>query len=195
MTVEETQQKDIVKPRVSAFVWIALAVAVAVLAFFISSGLKARAAASDGALTQATSEAAVATVNTVHPTSAAAIQEIVLPGNMQAYIDSPIYARTSGYLKRWYFDIGARVKKGDLLAEIETPEIDQQLQQANADLEAARAAYNLAETTAARWQFLLKSNSVSKQETDQAVSNMAAQKALVDSREESVRRLVQLQSF
>ena len=194
MTAEETQQKEIVKPRVGAFVWIALALALAVLAYLISSGLKARAAASE-ALAQATSEAAVATVNTVHPASAAAIQEIVLPGNMQAYIDSPIYARTSGYLKRWYFDIGARVKKGDLLAEIETPEIDQQLQQANADLEAARAAYNLAETTAARWQFLLKSNSVSKQETDQAVSNMAAQKAMVDSREASVRRLEQLQSF
>ena len=107
----------------------------------------------------------------------------MLPGNTQAFMDSPVYARTNGYLKHWYFDIGARVKKGDLLAEIETPEIDQQLQQANADWDTAKANYQLAQTTAARWQYLLKSNSVSKQETDQAVANMAAQKATVDSKE------------
>ena len=123
------------------------------------------------------------------------MQEIVLPGNTQAFTDSPIYARTSGYLTHWYFDIGARVKKGDLLAEIETPEIDQQLQQAQAQLETAQANYNLAQTTADRWQFLLKSNSVSKQETDQAVANLAAQKATVDSNAANVRRLQQLQSF
>jgi RND family efflux transporter MFP subunit len=131
----------------------------------------------------------------VHPTTAAPTQQIVLPGNTQPFIDSPIYARTSGYLRRWYFDIGARVKKGDLLAEIETPEIDQQLQQARANLETAQANQQLAQTTADRWQFLLKSNSVSKQETDQAVSNLAAQKATVDSRQADVNRLEQLQSF
>jgi len=98
-------------------------------------------------------------------------------------------------VKRWNFDIGARVKKGDLLAEIETPEIDQQLQQARANLETAQANQQLAQTTADRWQFLLKSNSVSKQETDQAVSNLAAQKATVDSRQADVNRLEQLQSF
>ena len=103
--------------------------------------------------------------------SGRAAQEIVLPGNTQAFTDSPIYARTSGYLTHWYFDIGARVKKGDLLAEIETPEIDQQLQQAQSQLETAQANYDLAQTTAERWQFLLKTNSVSKQETDQAVAN------------------------
>lgn len=194
MTVQEPQSTDEVKPRIGAAVWIGLAVVAAVIAYFVASGLKVRAAASE-ALTRSTADSAIYTVNTVHPTAAAAIQEIVLPGNMQAYTDSPIYARTSGYLRRWYFDIGARVKKGDLLAEIETPEIDQQLQQANADLETARANFQLAQTTAIRWQALLKSNSVSKQETDQAVANMAAQKATVDSKEASVRRLEELQSF
>jgi RND family efflux transporter MFP subunit len=134
-------------------------------------------------------------VKVLHPTPAAPLQEIMLPGNTQAFTDSPIYARTSGYLRRWYFDIGGRVKKGDLLAEIETPEVDQQLQQAQAQLETAQANYDLAKTTADRWQGLLKSNSVSKQETDQAVANMGAQKATVDSNAANVRRLEQLQSF
>jgi RND family efflux transporter MFP subunit len=118
-----------------------------------------------------------------------------LPGNMEAFTNSPIYARTNGYLSRWYFDIGSRVKKGDLLAEIETPEMDEQLRQAQAQLETAHANQELAKTTADRWQSLLKTNSVSKQETDQAVANMAAQKALVDSNAANVARLKQLQSF
>jgi RND family efflux transporter MFP subunit len=146
-------------------------------------------------LVQATDEAATPVVNVTHPASAAALQEIVLPGNTAPFTDSPIYARTDGYLTHWYYDIGARVKKGDLLAEIETPEIDQQLHQAQAQLETAIANFELAKTTSDRWQFLLKSNSVSKQETDQAVANQAAQKAVVDSNSANVRRLEQLQSF
>jgi RND family efflux transporter MFP subunit len=168
--------------------------ALGALAFLIYSGINARAAAGVQ-LARTTEEGAVPSVNVVHPKAAAPSQEIVLPGNMQAFTDSPIYARTSGYLKRWYFDIGSRVKQGQLLAEIETPEIDQQLQQARAQLETAQANYHLAQTTADRWQFLLKSNSVSKQETDQAVSNLAAQKATVDSNSSNVGRLEQLQSF
>jgi RND family efflux transporter MFP subunit len=146
-------------------------------------------------LAQVTDEAATPVVNVTHPAPAAPLQEIVLPGNTEAFTDSPIYARTNGYLTHWYYDIGARVKKGDLLAEIETPEIDQQLQQAQAQLETAQANSELAKTTSDRWQFLLKSNSVSKQETDQAVANQAAQKAVVDSNSANVRRLEQLQSF
>jgi RND family efflux transporter MFP subunit len=164
------------------------------LGFGIRNGIQARAAASEE-LARATEQAATPIVKVVHPSPAAPLQEIVLPGNTQAFTDSPIYARTSGYLNRWYFDIGARVKKGDLLAEIETPEIDQQLQQAQAQLETAQANYDLTKTTADRWQWLLKTNSVSKQETDQAVANMAAQKAVVDSNSANVRRLQQLQSF
>src|SRR5207245_8377771 len=93
-------------------------------------------------------------------------------GNTKAFSDTPIFARTSGYLRRWFFDIGAHVKRGDLLAEIETPEIDKQLQQARADLETAQANYHLAETTAARWQALLQSDSVSRQETDEKIADL-----------------------
>jgi RND family efflux transporter MFP subunit len=164
------------------------------LGFGIRNGIQVRAAASEE-LARSTDEAATPVVQVVHPTPDAPLQEIVLPGNTQAFTDSPIYARTNGYLTHWYFDIGARVKQGDLLAEIETPEIDQQLEQARAQLETAQANYDLAKTTADRWQWLLKTNSVSKQETDQAVANMAAQKAVVDANAANVRRLEQLQSF
>src|SRR5271170_5832739 len=109
--------------------------------------------------------------------------------------DTPIYARTNGYLKRWYVDIGTHVQQGQLLAEIETPEIDQQLDQARAELKNAQANEQLAQTTATRWQNLLKTNSVSKQETDQAVSNLSAQQASVDSSSANVHRLEQLQSL
>jgi RND family efflux transporter MFP subunit len=119
----------------------------------------------------------------------------VLPGNIQAFTDTPIYARTNGYLRHWYFDIGAHVKQGDLLADIETPEIDKQLEQARAQLETAQANLDLAKTTAARWQFLLKSDSVSKQETDEKTSDLSAKKADVDSSASNVRRLQDLQSF
>ena len=176
------------RPAIFAFA------ALGALGFGIRNGIVARAAAKEQ-LVRATDQGATPIVKVVHPTPAAPLQEIVLPGNTQAFTDSPIYARTSGYLTHWYFDIGTRVKKGDLLAEIETPEIDQQFQQAQAQLETAQANYDLAKTTADRWQGLLKSNSVSKQETDQAVANMAAQKATVDSNSANVRRLQQLQSF
>jgi RND family efflux transporter MFP subunit len=164
------------------------------LGVIIHSGITSRAAA-ESRLVSATDEAAIPAVNVVHPVAGAPIQEIVLPGNTQAFTDTPIYARTSGYLKKWYFDIGARVKQGDLLAEIETPEVDRQVQQARAELETAQANYHLAETTAARWEFLLKTNSVSKQETDQAISNLGATKATVDSNVANVHRLEELQSF
>jgi RND family efflux transporter MFP subunit len=181
-------------PRVGPGAWIALTLVFLTIAYVVYNGVEARAVASDR-LVRDTNQAATPVVSVVHPVSAAPTQEIVLPGNTQAFIDSPIYARTSGYLKQWYFDIGAPVKKGDLIADIETPEVDQQLQQARANLETAQANQQLAQTTADRWQFLLKSNSVSKQETDQAVSNLAAQKATVDSRQADMHRLEQLQSF
>jgi RND family efflux transporter MFP subunit len=131
----------------------------------------------------------------VHPKPEADSQEIVLPGYTQPFSDTPIYARTNGYLKRWYFDIGAHVEKGQLLAEIDTPEIDQQLDQARAELKTAQANEQLAAITAARWQNLLKTNSVSKQETDQAVSDLSAKQATVASMAANVHRLEQLQSF
>jgi RND family efflux transporter MFP subunit len=199
MTVEVTKiPEPEKKTRARGWSWLIPALfvlaAAGALGFGIRYGILVRTAASKE-LALATDEAATPVVQVVHPTPAAPLEEIVLPGNTEAFTDSPIYARTNGYLTHWYFDIGARVKKGDLLAEIETPEIDQQLQQAQSQLETAQANYELAKITADRWQFLLKSNSVSKQETDQAVANQAAQKAVVDSNAANVRRLEQLQSY
>jgi RND family efflux transporter MFP subunit len=127
--------------------------------------------------------------------SGAEAGEIELPGNTQAFTDTPIYARTNGYVKHWYVDIGARVKQGQLLAEIETPELDQQLRQAKVDLKNAEANLQIADITATRWQNLLKTDSVSHQETDQAVSGLHSKQALVDSNRANVDRLEQLQSF
>jgi RND family efflux transporter MFP subunit len=171
-----------------------LVMAAVLLGIVIYSGIHQRAEA-QRRLGVATERAAITTVNVVHPQPAATSQEIVLPGTTQAFSDTPIYARTNGYLKRWYFDIGARVEKGQLLAEIDTPEIDQQLDQARADLKTAQANEQLAAITATRWQNLLKTNSVSKQETDQAVSDLSAKQATVDSMTANVHRLEQLQSF
>jgi RND family efflux transporter MFP subunit len=170
------------------------AAALAVLGFVIYSGIHWRAVA-ESRLTRRTQEAAVPTVAVVFPREGAPTQEIVLPGNTQAFSDAPIYARTNGYLKHWYFDIGAHVQKGQLLAEIETPEVDQQLLQARADLDTAQANLNIAKITATRWQDLVSNGSVSQQETDQAVSNLSALKAAAESSAANVRRLEQLQSF
>jgi RND family efflux transporter MFP subunit len=118
-----------------------------------------------------------------------------LPGDTQAFDDTPIYARTSGYLKEWFVDIGQHVTKGELMATIETPELDEQLQVARADLKSSQADLNLADTTSKRYQNLLKLNSVSQQETDVAVSSAAAKRAAVEAAQANVRRLAQLQSF
>jgi RND family efflux transporter MFP subunit len=168
--------------------------AISALVVLLYSGIHSRVAA-ESQLRKRTEEAAVSTVAVVSPREGAPTQEIVLPGSTQAFTDAPIYARTSGYLKRWYFDIGAHVKAGQLLAEIETPEVDQQLQQARADLDTAQANLNLAKITASRWQDLVSTGSVSQQETDQAVSNLSAVKAAAESSAANVRRLEQLQSF
>src|SRR5258706_4456289 len=168
--------------------------ALAALALMIYSGIHSRAAA-ESRLTKRTEEAAIPTVAVVFPREGAPTQEIVLPGNTQAFSDAPIYARTSGYLKRWYFDIGAHVQRGQLLAEIETPEVDRQLEQSRADLDTAQANLNIAKITAARWQDLVSDGSVSQQETDQAVSNLNAVKAAAESSAANVRRLEQLQAF
>jgi RND family efflux transporter MFP subunit len=170
------------------------AVALAVLALLIYSGIHSRAQA-ESRLKQKTDEGAIPTVSVIFPRQGAPTNEIVLPGVTQAFIDAPIYARTNGYLKHWYFDIGARVKKDQLLAEIDTPEVDQQLQQAQADLDTAQANLAIAKITADRWQGLVQDGSVSQQETDQALSNLKAVQATVQSNAANVRRLEQLQSF
>ncbi len=173
--------------------WIAVLAFVVVVAIVVSGILpriNARAA-----LDKETAEMAIPTVSVVQPKRGAPAQEVVLPANVQAYIDAPIYARTNGYLKHWYADIGAHVKAGQLLADIETPEVDQQLRQARADLATAEANLNLSQITANRYADLLKTDSVSKQETDNAAGDYAAKQATVQSAQANVRRLEELQAF
>jgi RND family efflux transporter MFP subunit len=170
-----------------------LAVAVA-LGFFIYSGIHGRVEAASK-LQHATEQAAIEDVSVVSPKAAAPIDEVVLPGATQPYVNSPIYARTNGYLMKWFYDIGAKVKQGDLLAIIDTPELDKQLEQARADLETAKSNLALSKTTAERWQGLVKTRSVSQQSTDQAVDNLNATQASVNSYAANVRRLEDLVSF
>jgi len=169
---------------------ILLAIVVAIVIATVVPRLKARAE-----LEARTNDLAVPTVSVVHPKLGAPQTEIVLPGNVQAFADSPIYARTNGYLKKWYVDIGARVRAGQLLADIETPEVDQQLDQARADLNTAEANLALSQITAQRYQELAKTDSVSKQDVDNANGDYAAKKAMVASAQSNVRRLEELQSF
>jgi RND family efflux transporter MFP subunit len=173
--------------------WIAV-LAFVIVAAVVISGILPRINAR-AALEKETAEMAIPTVSVITPKRGAPTQEVVLPANVQAYIDSPIYARTNGYLKRWYTDIGARVKAGQLIAEIETPEVDQQLRQSKADLATAEANLNLSQITATRYQDLLKTDSVSKQDTDNATGDLAAKQATVQSSQANVKRLEELQSF
>ena len=163
-------------------------------AVFIFLGIRSRTAAEKG-LEEKVKSNAVPVVAVIHPQAGTAAQEIELPGTTQAYTEAPIYARTTGYLRQWYLDIGAHAKRGQLLALIETPELDQQLQQAESELQTAQANLQLAQVTADRWIYLLKTNVVSKQETDQTVSDFNAKRAIVDSDQANVRRLQQLQEF
>jgi len=164
------------------------------IGFIVYRGIGPRVKA-EAALTTETDAAAIPSVTVVHPRLGSPSQEIVLPGNAQAFTDTPIYARTNGYLKAWHVDIGARVHQGELLAEIETPELDQQLQQAEADLNSARATLDIAEITNNRWQKLVAKRAVSLQEADQAKSDVVGKQAIVAAGEANVRRLKQLQDF
>lgn len=177
-----------------AAAWIGLAVLAAIVLAVIVIRLLQRSHA-EHTLATHTDQTAVQTVAVTYPATSRLAPEIALPGNVQAFTDTPIYARTSGYLRHWYFDIGAHVRKGQTLAQIESPEVDQQLQQAQASLQSTQANLQLANTTKTRYVDLLKSNSVSKQETDQAVSGAAAQEADVNAALANVRRLQQLKGF
>ena len=146
-------------------------------------------------LSERTNDLAAPTVIAATPRLGAPADSFILPGNVTAYTDSPIYARTSGYLTRWYFNIGSRVKKGALLAEIATPEVDQQLAQAQAELATAQANANNARIQAERYTGLLKSDAVSRQDTDTFVNQAAATAASVRSAQANVERLRELQSF
>ena len=146
-------------------------------------------------VTRETRELAVPTVSVVRPDKGAPQQEIVLPGTMQAFTDAPIYARTNGYLRKWYADIGTRVRAGQVLADIDTPEIDRQLEQIRADLATAEANLHLAQTTADRYRDLIKSNAVAQQDLDNANGNLEAKQTAVASSRANVNRLEQLHAF
>src|SRR5580698_4935278 len=178
------------KTRVGLFLFCALLLAV-VLAV---TGILPRIHA-EKKLAQDTNDMAIPQVTAIQLKQGSPVQEIVLPGNMQAYEDAPIYSRTDGYLKKWYVDIGGRVKKGQLLAEIDSPEVDQQLMQARADLATAQANLQLSQTTSARFSDLLKSDAVSQQDTDNAVSDTKAKITIVKSAQANVSRLEELQGF
>lgn len=198
MSSEKPAELEKPAPKLSWVFRVGIAVvllgAAALIGYAVVTGIAARVHAAT-ALEKATLDMAVPTVNTIHPQANAAVEEVVLPGNAQAYVATPIFARTNGYLKNWYFDIGTRVKAGQLLAEIETPEIDRQLDQAKADLATAEANYELSKTTADRYQALFKSDSVAKQDVDDRVGDLNAKKAMVDSARFNMRRLEETVAF
>ena len=146
-------------------------------------------------LAQQTIRMAVPYVAVIHAASLSGNSDLILPGNIQSYVESPIYARTNGYLKKWYKDIGSHVAQGQLLAEIDTPEVDAQLAQARADLATAEANVKLAGITAQRYQDLLKTDAVSKQDVDNYNGDYAAKQAMVQSAQANVKRLEELESF
>jgi RND family efflux transporter MFP subunit len=193
VTVEEPKPASNPQGNSARRWWIAVLALVIVAAIVVSGILPRIHARAD--LDKETAEMAIPTVSVVQPKRGAPAQEVVLPANVQAYIDAPIYARTNGYLKHWYVDIGAHVKAGQLLADIETPEVDQQLRQSKADLATSEANLNLSRITNDRYADLLKTDSVSKQDADNAAGDYAAKQATVQSAQANVKRLEELQAF
>jgi RND family efflux transporter MFP subunit len=182
--------KPVPEKKIRRYALIALVIAIALGVWGEVSRVLARSA-----LGKDTAESAIPTVATVKAERSALGEELVLPGAVQAFIEAPIYARTSGYLKSWNTDIGTQVTKGQVLAEIETPEVDQQLTQALADLATARANETLSNSTNTRWQGLLATESVSKQDAEEKSGDAAAKKAAADSAGANVARLRDLESF
>ncbi len=180
-----------ISPRIALLGLVIVAIAALI---FAGLGILSRMHG-DKVLARTTTDLAPPTVIALPAKPGAPVTSFVLPGNVTAYTDSPIYARTNGYLVHWYYDIGARVKKGALLAVIDTPEIDQQLHQAQADLGTAQANASIAKIQADRYSGLVKTNAVSRQDADTFVSQAAATAAAVHSAEANVQRLTELQSF
>ena len=176
--------------RARRYGFAALLIALSLAAWGVVSRVSERAT-----LATDTAELAIPTVTTIKPTPASTAEQLVLPGGVQAYYEAMIFARTNGYVRTWYTDIGTRVKRGELLAEIDTPEVDQQLRQARADLSMAQANFQLARTTDQRWQRLLVTDSVSRQAADSAASDASAKAAALQSAEANVARLSDLESF
>lgn len=189
----ETQVQALRSPAKSQSVRVA---AIALLVLLVAGGFSvARRFSEHRALVQETEKLAVLTVAVINPNAEPAQDELVLPAQLQAYVESSIYARTNGYLLRWYKDIGARVNKGELLAEIDTPEVDQELSQAKATRQQILAQLELAKVSADRWTNLRKTDSVSQQEADQQNSAYTQAQANLAAADANVRRLEQLESF
>jgi len=189
------QNSENAKPPISGGKAIVLLLVVLVVAVVLAvTGIVPRLRARTR-LDQQTNDLAAPNVLVDKPKVGEPTQELVLPGNMQAYTDSPIYARTNGYIKKWYFDIGAHVKQGQLLAVIESPEVDQQLSQAKADLATAQANAKYAQTQATRYQGLLKDNAVATQDTDNFTTQAASTTTQVQSAIANMQRLEQLVGF
>jgi len=170
------------------------ALVVAFFAVILIFGIRSRTKA-EANLRAVARQTAAPPVSVVQPKRAAPAEEIILPGNVQPFISSPIYARTDGYLKKWYFDIGAHVKAGQLLATIQAPEVDEQLAQARSTLATAQANLQLAQITMDRYQGLLKKHAVSQQDVDNAVGTYSANKAIVDADMANVRHYEALVSY
>ncbi len=185
---------DVERPHRPLRRWLGAAIAIIAVAALLVSGILSRVRART-TLKAETAQVALTPVSVVSPKQSAPAEEIILPGNVQPFITSPVYARTNGYLKKWYFDIGAHVKQGQLLAVIETPEVDQQLQQARSNVSTAQANLELAAITKARYQGLLKSNAVAQQDVDNAVGAYNANKAIVEADQAAVDQYAALVSF
>ena len=200
--IETSEQPEILTPsstnelpeKQSGRRWLIAALVVLAVIGVLGVEITSRVKATTN-LSAVTSQMAVPSVSVVLPKQTAPAQEIVLPGNIQPYISSPIYARTDGYLKKWYFDIGAHVKAGDLLAIIQTPEVDEQLAQAQSTLATAQANLELAQVTRDRYESLLKKHAVAQQDADNAASAYTANKAIVDADSANIRHYEALVSF
>ena len=186
--------KEAQPKRIALVRWLALAIALLATGALLASGIRSRVKAGKE-LRVETSQVAVTAVSVVSPKRTAPAQEIILPGNVQPFISSPIYARTNGYLKSWYADIGAHVKQGQLLAVIDAPEVDQQLAQSLSTLDTAKANLALAEITKNRYEGVIKTNAVAQQDVDNAVGTYNANEATVEADQANVRELQALQSF
>ena len=194
-TPTERPAPSLVKgPRPRKHTWLIAVATILVFGGIAVYGIFTRLAA-ENTVRAETAQMAVPSVSVISPQRSSPAQEIVLPGNVQPFISSPIYARTNGYVKNWYADIGAHVRKGQLLAVIETPEVDQQLAQSRSNLATAQANLKLAEITKNRYQGLLATHAVAQQDVDNAVGTYDANKAIVEADQANVKQLETLQSF
>jgi RND family efflux transporter MFP subunit len=191
---ETDPRDDLAKPKPTGRLWVNTLIVAGIVGALFVWGVYSRVKAREN-LTISTQQLAVASVSIVHPKPAAPADEIILPGSIQPFISSPIYTRTDGYLKKWYFDIGAHVRAGQLLAIIESPEVDEQLAQARSTLATAQANLELAQITNQRYQALFQKHAVSQQDADNAAGTYAANKAIADADSASVRHYQALVSF